>query len=143
MMFAHAQFEREVCRMQGTITGDPNFGEQRRNQWGARERPDRMADLIDKHLGAIPEATAICQLLSDAIAACDDRNLLAHGEWWCFYPDTSAIEVRGGTQWKDGCVDYKSYPLADIRAVVAKFDELEIELFKLRRCIEKRAPCPC
>ena len=79
---------------------------------------------------------------TDAIAACDDRNLLAHGEWWRFDPDTSAIEVRGGTQWNDGRVDYKNYTLTEISAITAKFDDLEAELFKLRRCIEERAPCP-
>jgi hypothetical protein len=138
MMFAHAQFEREICQLQGAITCDRNFGEQRRHQWGARERPERMAELIANHLGTIAETTAIKQLLTDAIAPCDDRSLLAHGEWWRFDPDTSVIEVRGGTQWKTGCVDYKSYTVADISAVAARFDDLEIELFKLRRGIEER-----
>ena len=128
--------------LQGAITCDPNFGEQRRNQWNARKRPDCMVELIDKHLGAITEAKTIKQLLTDAVAACDDRNLLAHGEWWRFDPSTSTIEVRGGTQWEEGCVDYKSYTLAEIWAIATKFDDIEAELFKLRRSIEECAPCP-
>jgi hypothetical protein len=85
MMFAHAAFEAEVCQLQGAITGDPDFGEQVHNQWGAQVRPEHIAKLIDQHFGeTIPEKAPIVQLLTHAKAPCDDRNLLAHGQWWRF-----------------------------------------------------------
>jgi hypothetical protein len=51
LMFAHAEFEREVRSLQGAITNDLSFGEQRSNQWKARQRPERMAKLIKRHFG--------------------------------------------------------------------------------------------
>jgi hypothetical protein len=32
VMFAHSEFEREVCSLQGVITNDLSFGERRSNQ---------------------------------------------------------------------------------------------------------------
>jgi hypothetical protein len=140
MMFAHAAFEREVRELQAAISGVEGFGEQRRNQWSARERPDRMAKLIAEHCGAIAEAEPIKRILTEAISACDDRNLLAHGEWWCFDPVTSTIDVRGGTQWGDnGRVEDKAWTEADIVAVTEKFKDFEAELYKLGYAIVMRA----
>jgi hypothetical protein len=59
MMMAHAAFEREVRILQSSVTKDPNFGEQRNNQWSADKRPNRMAKLIEEKLGQIPETKAI------------------------------------------------------------------------------------
>jgi hypothetical protein len=75
LMFAHSEFEREVRSLQGIITSDVSFGERRSNQWKARERPERMAQLIKTHLGNdLREAKPIVELLSDAIGPCDQRN---------------------------------------------------------------------
>src|ERR1700730_2265815 len=85
VMFAHSEFEREVCSLQGVITNDLSFGERRSNQWRVHERPERVAKLIKTHLGDdLQEAEPIVKLLSDAIGPCDQRNFLAHGEWWSF-----------------------------------------------------------
>ena len=54
LMFAHSEFEREVRSLQGAITNDLSFGERTSNQWKARERPERMAKLIKRHLGDDP-----------------------------------------------------------------------------------------
>jgi hypothetical protein len=140
MMFAHAAFEAEVCQLQGAITGDPDFGEQVHNQWGAQVRPEHMAKLIDQHFGeTIPEKAPIVQLLTHAKAPCDDRNLLAHGQWWRFDPNTSTIDVRGGRQRDDGCVEHNRFTVAGIHEIIEKFKNLEAELFKLRRSIADRA----
>ena len=143
MMFAHARFEREVRDLQAAITCVHGFGEQRRNQWGARERPDRMTKLIAEHRGAIPEAEPIKNILTKARLACEDRNLLAHGEWWRFNSVTSTIDVRGGTQWNDDSFpESKPWTEAEIVAVTERFKDFEAELYKLRSAIEKRTPCP-
>jgi hypothetical protein len=137
MMFAHARFENEVRQLQGAITCIPDFGE-KRNQWTGK-RPERMAKLIGEHLGPIPQTEPIKKILTEAITACDERNLLAHGQWWRFDQGSSTIEVRGGRQQKDGCIERRTWKLADIVAIAEKFKDLNVALFKLRREIEERA----
>jgi hypothetical protein len=139
LMFAHSEFEREVRSLQGAITNDPNFGERRSNQWKARQRPERMAKLIKRHLGDdLQETEPIVKLLSDAIGPCDQRNFLAHGEWWSFNTRTLTITVRSGTRWNDGQPEHVEYTAQEIEALVGEFERLETELFKLRRRIEAR-----
>src|SRR5258708_40303953 len=82
MMFAHAQFEQEVRILQGAITNDRTFGEQRRNQWGAKERPKKMAKLIKAHLGTIPEAREIAKMLTGCKPNSDKRDFPPHGIGW-------------------------------------------------------------
>ena len=139
LMFAHSEFEREVRSLQRAITHDLSFGERRSSQWKARQRPERMAKLIKTHLGDdLQEVEPIVKLLSDAIAPCDQRNFLAHGEWWCFNTRTLTITVRSGTRWNDDQPEHVGYTAQEIEALVEEFKRLEIELFKLRRRIEAR-----
>jgi len=97
LMIAHAKFEAEVRYLQGAVAGDQAFGEQPCNQWNTRDRPGRMAKLIKDKLGDIEEAQPITDLLKSAVKPTDDRNLLAHGQWWCFQQGTSALTVRRST----------------------------------------------
>src|SRR5262245_32989880 len=114
-MFAHSEFEREVRSLQGVITNDTSFGERRSNQWKARERPERMAQLIKTHLGNdLREAKPIVKLLSDAIGPCDQRNFLPHGEWRCLKPRAVTITVRSGTRWKGGQPEHVEYTAREI-----------------------------
>jgi hypothetical protein len=78
-MLEHARSESEVRSLS---RGKPKFGEQRGNQWNARDRPKRMCELVVQHLGDVPQLAAIRQVLAQAIQASDLRNFLAHGEWW-------------------------------------------------------------
>jgi hypothetical protein len=118
---------------------DPSFGERRSHQWNARERPERMAKLIRTHLGDdLQETEPIVKLLSDAIGPCDQRNFLAHGEWWSFNTRTLTITVRSRTRWSDGQPDQFEYTAQKIKALVGEFERLETKLFKLRRRIEAR-----
>lgn len=145
MMFAHAKFEREVRTLQGVITGKPDFGERRCNQWGASDRPEKMANLIRDfdRLGDVPEIDSIRKILKEAIDPCLARNTLAHGEWRSFDPATSVISVRSGTARTKDVRDMHSDWTADaIGKVADKLHDLEIELFKLRRTIEDRVASP-
>ncbi len=137
MMFAHAQFEQEVRILQGAITNDRTFGEQRRNQWGAKERPKKMAKLIKAHLGTIPEAREIAKILTDAKPYCERRDFLAHGIWWRYSQKTSTITVRGGSS-KKGPPHMKDYTETDIAMIVGWFKAFSAELYKLRAAIEHR-----
>jgi 7-cyano-7-deazaguanine synthase in queuosine biosynthesis len=116
---------------------DSILGEQARNQWRARDRAQHMTALIAEKLGQIPETEAIANLLNDAIAPSDGRNLLAHGTWWSFDPQTATINVRGGIQREDED-QFADYSEECILAIADTFETLEVELFKLRREIEHR-----
>ena len=100
MMFAHGAFEREVRELQSDIAKEHGFGERRVNQWRTRERAERMVALIEEKLGKdLPETASIEKFLAAAVAPCEQRNLLAHGTWWCFDRGTSSIQVRSGIRW--------------------------------------------
>ncbi len=61
-----------------------------------------MVALIVKHRGRdLPQTEQIKQVLDDAIRPCRERNLLAHGAWWCFNRREMYIMVRGGVRWDD------------------------------------------
>jgi hypothetical protein len=137
MMMAHAKFEREVRTLQSSVTKDPNFGEQRNNQWPARERPNRMAKLIEEKLGQIPETKAIVKLLKDARVPNDKRNELVHGTWWRFNPRTATITVRAGSRQKNKN-QFAEYTEERILEIADAFKAFSAELYKLRRDIENR-----
>jgi hypothetical protein len=130
MMFAHANFEGEVDRLQRAITSAKSG-----KRWDARSRPNRMADLIEKHLGSIPEAKPITQILTHAIDPCDRRNLLAHGRWWRFDPKTATITIRGE---RKGQAEWADYTEAEISRIAVELKGHAAELYKLRRSIEER-----
>jgi hypothetical protein len=103
-----------------------------------------MAKLIEKHFpDGLEEAEQIATVLTEAIAFCDRRNLLAHGEWWYFHQPTSTVTVRSSTQWEDeGSPEHADFTAADICALAERLKDLEAELYHLRRSIEDRASCP-
>jgi hypothetical protein len=141
MMFAHSELERRIGGLQDVIVHKRGFGERPGNQWGARRRPRLMAKLISKHLGDnVPEATEIVKLLCAAIAPCDQRNLLAHGHWWCFNRMTGQITVRSGALFQGDHPAQADFTAADIEAITENFRHLEVELYKLHHGIEERHP---
>ena len=141
MMFAHTAFERRgVAGLQDAITRQPGFGEQRANQWGTRRRPKLMVELIETDRGKdFPQAGEITKLLTDAVDPCEQRNLLAHGEWWGFDRPTAAIIVRSDTRWEHPEIppEHRRYTASDIEVVAAKFKDIEAELSKLIRAINE------
>jgi hypothetical protein len=137
MMMAHAAFEREVRTLQSSVTKDPNFGEQRENQWTADKRPRCMVKLIEEKLGQIPETKAIHKLLKDARVPIYERNDLVHGTWWEFEQRTTTIKVRLGSQRKNKD-QFAEYTEERILKIADAFKDIEVELYKLRSAIENR-----
>jgi hypothetical protein len=140
LLFVHGAFEREVGALQDAITNVDGFGELRGNQWNARQRPAEMVKLIEKYLGSdFAETVRTKQLLIDAIDMCDDRNHLAHGNWWRFDPQTSTVEVRGGTRWEgiETSPEHRKYTAPEIHKIAEKLTAIEIELYKIRCAIER------
>jgi hypothetical protein len=140
MMFAHAAFEKQVCLLQGIITGDPEYGEHGRNQWSPEERPKKMTELIEEYLGAIPETAEIREILDDVIHACDRRNHLTHGHWWRYDFKSLVVQVRGARKRK-GRIEWKDYTVLDISSICVQFQAREADLHKLCSQIENRALC--
>lgn len=138
VMFAHTAFEREVVALQAAITGRDEFGELRANQWPARQRAKKMRDLIEDHRGKIPQTDDIVNLLNDVVAACEQRNLLAHGSWWLFDRKRNVIVVRAGTRWDDPTEspEQREFSVNQIAALAEKLKDVEAELYKQRRDIE-------
>ena len=136
LMIAHAKFEAEVRSLQGVIAGDENFGEQPCNQWPAYERRKRMAKLIKSKLGNIDEAKLIGKLLNEAKQPSDDRNMLAHGHWWCVNHDTMTLKVRRG-KYQEGKPMHVDWTVASIDRATETFKDLEAELFRVRREVER------
>jgi hypothetical protein len=92
--------------------------------------------LIEKHFPAgLAEAEPIATLLTEAIVPCDRRNLLAHGEWWCFHQPTSTVTVRNGIQWGPEGPEHKDFTAEDICAVAEALKELKVRLYHLRSSI--------
>ena len=136
LMFAHAGFERRVSELMGVIADDGRFGE--KNRWLARQRPKLMKKLIDKHHPeGLPEMNGIVDCLKRSITPCDDRNLLAHGTWWKFDTRAGSITIRSATNRPDE-EQHRDRTITDIELIAATFDELEVELYKMQRTIEKR-----
>ena len=140
MMFAHTAFEREVGALQDAITKQPGFGQLRANQYGTRERPARMVELIEAHRGRdFPQTGAIERLLTAAIDPWKQRYFLAHGTWWALNRRTAAIIVRSGTRWDNPETppEQREYTAADIQAVADRLADIDAELYKLRCSIDR------
>jgi hypothetical protein len=136
VMFAHGRLEREIGELENVVTSDAGYAEGRRPQ-SARNRPKAIRDLISNHLGAIPELEPVVTLMHRAIPLCDRRNLLAHGDWWCFDPTSETITVARLTirPGENRHEDFSTWQIADLASA---FEDVEVELYQLRRTIEKR-----
>ena len=143
MMFAHAEFEEQVRRMQTAIMMTPpdqphNCGRETGGGLGnARQRPKRMAKLIKERPGLVEgrEASEIGRILTAAIGPCDQRNLLAHGRWWRFDPKTSTITIRGERKGEPERADYTEFEILEI---AGELRALATDLGKVRSDIENR-----
>jgi hypothetical protein len=131
MMFAHAGLESEVRLLQDAVANEPGYSEIPQKQFrNANKRPAEMARLIRQKLGEIAESDEIVLCLRAAIQLCCERNRLAYGEWWRF------ITVRTGER-AEGEPLHKDYREADILRLTDKFEDIAIELCKLRRAVQK------
>ena len=131
LMFASAELERRVADIQNAVTGDPTFGE--KNDWSSIKRPKLLAKLIRKHskdLKEKPNSRKVSAQLRRAIAPTDLRNVLAHGHWWKFNPDTQTLTIRRGKHWS-GKKRFVRVTLARIERAERTLSDVEVELYKL------------
>jgi hypothetical protein len=143
MMFAHAEFEREVRSLvDATNPKEPGFGERHDNQWTASESGTaKIIVLIMRHCGSgRPQIDQIRNLLDDAVDLWRERNFLAHGTWWCFRRRTLTVEVRGGVRWERPELppENHEYRVSDIEKLADKFKDIKAELYRIRRSFEPK-----
>lgn len=139
MMFAHAKLEARIRELQGVVSGDPGFGEQRKNLWSADHRAECMTKLIREHLGQVPETKEIADCLIKSRELSWERNLLAHGEWWAFNPAKKFVAVRSGTDWPNQD-QHQERTVADVDRTTSALQDVEAELWALQSRIESRLP---
>ena len=143
MMFAHAEFEREVRSLVDAINPKKSgFGERPENQWTASDSgTGKIIILIKHHRGnGLPQTEQIKNLLNEAIHPCRGRNFLAHGTWWCFNRRTLTLEVRGGVRWERPELppENREYTVSDIEKLADKFMDIKAELHRIRRSFEPK-----
>ena len=143
MMFAQAEFEREVRLLIDAVNPKkPGFGERPENQWTASESgTGKIIILIKHHRGnGLPQTEQIKNLLNEAIHPCRDRTFLAHGTWWCFNRRTLTVEVRGGVRWERPELppENREYTVSDIEKLADKFKDIKAELHRIRRSFEPK-----
>jgi len=125
LMFGYANLDREISDIVGAATGNDE-----------RVQRDDVTKFIIKHAGSIPEIKAIKEQLDRSAKSYDLRNDLAHGHWWRFDPSNEAMEIR-----RDRCRDGEQFVTvtrAQIDQTADQFEDIEAELFKIRRAIEVR-----
>jgi hypothetical protein len=141
MMFAHAAFEREVRSLIDAINPkEPGFSERRENQWTASDSGTAKTIVLITRYHGLSQTEHIRNVLNEAVDLSRQRNFLAHGTWWCFNRRTKTVKVRGGVRWEHSELppENRDYTVSDIEKLAAKFNDLTVELYKIRRSFEPK-----
>jgi hypothetical protein len=145
LMFAHAEFERRVSELVSLITRQPGFGELPKNRFSAKNRAKEVERLCSenasKHAAGLPETEAIVRLLNEACPLCDDRNWLAHGNWWRLDTTAGVITVRAAKEYPDEPL-HRNFTFEEIDQTSSKLRDLEAELYKLQSAESRLPPDP-
>jgi hypothetical protein len=136
LMFAHANFEEAFRDMQNVLAEDEMFAE--KNRWFAKDRPEKMRRLMIEHGCNGDEIATAHRVLTDAFPLCNDRNLLAHGDWWHFDTKTAEITVRGDRE-RAGEEQHRCFSAETLTEIAERLDDLEVELWRVKKAIERRA----
>jgi hypothetical protein len=134
LMFAYASVDREIVKLVCAATGNPEHEDEFRR--GSVETLSQdMVKFINRKGGDISRTEAIEKQIDCAKDAYQLRNDLAHGEWWKLDPETSSVSVRRdrakGTR-------FIEITVGDIEQALDTFKNVEAELFKIRRQLEKK-----
>ena len=138
LLFACGEVDRRVADIQTLVTGDPSFGE--KACWTSVNRPKQMAKLIRKHaeeLTKAPNIRKVCAQLRKAIAPTDLRNVIAHGHWWKFNPDTQTLTVRRERLWP-GQKRFLRVKVARIERAESTLNDVELGLYRLTTGIHRK-----
>jgi hypothetical protein len=132
LMFAYANLDREitslVCSSIGKSSQEVKF-----NRGKVDELGEQVKKFIFKHGGDVSQMANIKGHLSRASASYTLRNDLAHGHWWKFDLNNKSVSVRRDRRNNERFVEVT---VADIKRAISEFEDVELELFKIRRKIE-------
>ena len=131
LMFGYANLDREIVDIVHAATGMDDFVRR-----GASKVSNQVEKFIVKHVGRIAEMKAIKEQLDRSISLYHLRNDLAHGHWWRFDPSNGSIEIRRDRN-RDG-KQFVTVTRAQIEQAANQFEDIEVDLFKIRRAIEAR-----
>jgi hypothetical protein len=137
LMFACAEVDRRVADIQNEVTGDPTFGEQ--NIWSSVKRPSLIAKLIRKHskqLKEKPNIRKVSAQLRRAIAPTDLRNVIVHGHWWRFNPETQTLTIRRDKIWPRK-KRFVRVTLARIERAEHILTDVDVQLYKSGHALRK------
>jgi hypothetical protein len=137
LMFAHANFEGVFRDLQNVAANDETFSEIGKNRWVAKDRPEKLRQLMADHGCKDDEIATASRVLTDAFPLCNDRNLLAHGDWWHFDTKTGEITVRGDRH-REGEEQSRCFSADLMNEIAERLDDLEVELWRVKRAIERR-----
>jgi len=137
-MFAHANFEGVFLEMQNVVANDEAFSENGKNRWFAKDRPEKMRQLMIDRGCKNDEIATAHRVLTDAFPLCNDRNLLAHGDWWHFDTTADEITVRADRD-RNGEEQHRCFSAGTLTEIAERLDALELELWHVKRAIERRA----
>jgi hypothetical protein len=136
LMFAYANLDREIARLVSASTGKPSHKDKFR-RGSANDLADEFEDFIHKNNGDVLEIEEIKEQLNRSRISYELRNLLAHGHWWEFDTLNMSVSIRHDRT-KDDQERFITVTIAQIEEAISKFEDVEIELFKVRRRIESR-----
>jgi hypothetical protein len=133
LMFAYANLDREianvVCAATGDLSDESVFKRGSVNGLGRR-----VEKFIRGKNGNISEIATIKKQINCATRAYAMRNDLAHGHWWRFDSGKKSVSIRRARNVKDRFVEIM---VEDIEQAINTFENVEAELFKIRRKFER------
>lgn len=138
LMFAHANFEGLFRDLQNVVAEDETFAEKWKNRWHASDRAEKMLQLMTDHGCRNDDIETAHRVLTEALPLCSDRNLLAHGDWWHFDTAIGEITVRGDRE-RAGEEQHRRFSVETLTGIADRLDELEGELWQVKRAIERRS----
>jgi hypothetical protein len=129
LMFAYTNCEREIVNVVCAATG--NLSDE--NEFRRGSIKDLWRDVekfIRKKNGDTSEIAKIKEQINYAAKAYALRNDLAHGHWWRFDSGKNSVSVRRDRNAEDRFVEIT---VKDIEEAIGTFENVEAELFKIRR----------
>ena len=132
LMFAYANLDREIAKVVSALTGEPSHEDEFR-RGSVNGLGEQIEQFVVKHGGDVSEMAAIKEHLSRVSTSYTLRNDLAHGHWWKFDSRNKSVSVRRDRSNNERFVEAT---VVEIKRAIGEFEDVEIELFKIRRKIE-------
>jgi hypothetical protein len=135
LMVAYSNLDREIASLVRSATGDPS-DENEFKRGSVTKLGRQIEKFISRKGGDISRIGEIKEQINCATEAYALRNDLAHGHWWKFDPTNNSVSVRRDRKMENRFIEIR---VTDIEQAINKFEEVEVELYKIRRELQKQA----